>query len=264
MDINFFTIILLSFGIGAFAVVVGVLIVKYKDMKLSKEIYYDIEASRYGIELRKLNEKLLKKERIIFDKTLPMYLYDKEYEFKDIKSIIKRALCLYCVVDYAINFNAKDSYSIKEKKLLKAKRNLRKFGVLSELTEKEKELIENPSQKLVKKIAFQKEGLLVLTYALNLIENIELPYKQCDFSIFEKIYEKTSFSVLSETCKLRTDSELVKLNDLNFLCQWACNEENYVGKRLSKLNTEATQERFRASAWLVSKQDNWDRIDLSA
>lgn len=264
MDINFFTIILISFGVGGLSILIGLLIVKYRDMKLSKQIYYDVEASKYGIELRKLNEKLLQKEKIIYDKTLPMYLYDKEYVFKNVKSVIKRALCLYCVVEYAVTYNSKDSYTLKEKKLLKAKRNLRKFGVMSELTENEKKLLENPTSKLIRKISFQKEGLYVLCWALNLIENIELPKKQCDFKMFQDIFGKSSLAEIQEKCTLRNDNALVKLNDLNFLCQWACNEENYVGKRLSKLNVECTQERFRASAWLVSKQENWDKIDLSA
>lgn len=264
MELNFFTIMLLSFGVGGIAILVGYLIVKFRDLKRSKEIYYDVEASMYGLELRKLNEKIIKKNKIPYDKTLPMYLYDREYAFKDKETILKRAICLYFVIDFAKSFDKNDNQTTRERKANKLKNKLKSYSLTNNLTEKEKELIEKPTELSCKKMCFEQESLLVLTWALSLIEDIELPFKQCEFEIFDKIYGKKTQNDLLELSSLRTDSELVKLNDLNFLCQWACNEEIFVGKRLSKLNPEVTNERFRASIWLVCNSYIWDKIDTSA
>lgn len=264
MELNFFTIILLSFGIGGLAVVVGFAIVKYKDLKQAKEIFYDVDSSSMGMEIRKANEQILKKNKIQYDKTLPMFLYDHEYSFKDKESILKRALCLFCIVDYAKNYDKKETFSVREKKLTKLKKKLKSFSVSDELTEKEKELIENPTVKLAKKIAWKQECLYVLCWALGLIENIDLPFEQSNFEVFENLFNKKAFKEILDNCTLRTKDELITQNDLHFLCQWVCNEESYVGKRISKLNIEVTNERFRASSWLVTNQTDWDRVDLSA
>lgn len=130
--------------------------------------------------------------------------------------------------------------------------------LINTLTPKEKEYLDNPSIKESINFSWKSEALLILVWALNLIEMIPSSSSPCDISVFQEILPP--FIDISEeefifNTKLKANNELF---EVVIILQ---NEHAQARKLKDTKKIEILQERHHAINWIVGYCNQaWDDI----
>lgn len=161
--------------------------------------------------------------------------------------VAERTLALFSIV--AITFGAPKNEIMEW---------LLETTLINVLTPKEKGYLNNASTNESISFSWKSEALLILVWALNLIETIPASNLECDASIFQEILPPF-FDISEEefifNAKLRDDNELF---DMGVILQ---DEHAQARASNDKIRIEILQERHHAINWILGYYNQvWDEI----
>ncbi len=213
-------------------------------------------SSHKSAELRKQQtEKLLKKLNVPFIDHLPLIEEEDEVKIRTAQEIAERILILTYlnyilevpeekekVINFLESNNLWNKVSNEEKVLFKK----------SDLTEQESI-----------NISWRSEAIWILLWALNKVDNLELPIDQANINeIVSKLpnflSDPTDFI---ENAEVRPTSEILDISDLTYRLHWAARNAYFNNQPMpANLNLSIIIERHYAINWVTYYADDWDEI----
>ncbi len=227
---------------------------------------HQIKASPGYIEAfeRKLRSiAILKEEGIDYLMELPLIENSVDAHKKTVDKIARRAIALCISANFAIDVaNGENKKQLKSSKKFFTKL-LDTYKVKQYLTNNEKNLFDKMDQNLAIQISWQFEGLVVLFWALKLIEDIPYPKELINPKVLSSILsESNSYIEFINKCNLRSIDEILDLADLTYRYDWYCVDARINDIDIdSKINSEVVLERHRALNWLIQDVD-WDNVNI--
>lgn len=240
---------------------------KTKALRKEHELYsnYNKKEDQELLALRQKTLSTLKKLRIKYNPALPLYTTKEECKKKSINEMLKKAFSISVMLEYLDIFLKAKTEEEKTKAKEGAKKKILKYELSSSLSPKEKEFLKNPDMEKALEISWSGEALLYLTFALGLIDAPPTPEVPHNFEPMVKVYlSKNSIDEVAQKAKEVSLETLLLWNDMFFNLQWACNDAKYKNKKVKHLNPDVVAEFFKASIWVISNEEEWDDIDLSA
>ena len=112
-------------------------------------------------------------------------------------------------------------------------------------------------------MAWRYEALLVLAWALSLIDALPFPSAICDVPSLARTLMAVDAEQLLQTATLRSDNELLDALDLHYRLHWLIRQAKLNGQAPREgLEGGVIAERHHALNWLVRFEDKaWDRVD---
>ncbi len=213
---------------------------------------------------RKLRSiEVLKEEGIPYIDELPVIVSSHNVHNRTVDEIARRAIALCISANYAIDVaNISNKRELKNSKKFFTKL-LDNFKVKSYLSPNEKKLFDGNDQNLAIQISWQFESLVILFWALHLIEEIPATNELINPKLISSILsEVDNYVKFINKCHLRDIHEILDLADLTYRYDWYCVEASLTEEEHDKLNPEIILERHRALNWLITNE-NWDEVDTS-
>lgn len=146
---------------------------------------------------------------------------------------------------------------------------MERFMVEEFLSPKEKEYLENPASAREEQIQYswQYENLLVMEWALGLVNELPYPDNICDVGgTVRAMHPFDSLEEFEQGVSVRPYRELLDAADLIYRIDWACVDARVMGmKAPAELDAGVVMERHRSLFWLAGIDDRcaWDDVDLS-
>lgn len=146
---------------------------------------------------------------------------------------------------------------------------MERFMVEEFLSPKEKTYLENPESAREEQIQYswQYENLLVMEWALGLVDELPYPDNICDVGKTVRILHPfDSLEEFEQDVSVRPYRELLDAADLIYRIDWACVDARVMGmKAPAELDAGVVVERHRSLFWLagIDERCAWDDIDLS-
>ncbi len=224
------------------------------------------EASPGYIEAfdRKLrNFELLKSENIPYLSELPLLDSTVDAHYRSVDEVARRAIALCISANFAIDVaNTENKKELKTSKKFFTKL-LDKYKAKNYLSNREKELFDSMDKDLAIQISWQLEGLVVLFWALKLIDELSYPKELINPSSMSSILsDSKNYVDFINKCELRPMGEILDFADLTYRYDWYCEDARRNGVDIDeKINAEIVLERNHAFTWLI--QDlAWDDINI--
>lgn len=136
-----------------------------------------------------------------------------------------------------------------------------------ELTPSEAGFIDtpNPSRKQLVNAGWLSERLIVLLWALEMVDALPPPDEQCDTSIFQDIlppFSATSVTDFIASAQLRTEAELIAMADDVLALHWAARDAKARGGSADPgVDVEVIRERHHAINWIIGHDGAaWDDV----
>ncbi|MCO6146838.1 DUF4272 domain-containing protein [Flavobacterium sp. NRK1] len=202
------------------------------------------------------SEELLKKSGIKTNDWLPDIEPDEEIILRSPVEIAERVTIL-CI----INFVAFNTFSGEE-----ALEYIHYHNLSNLLTPLEIEFLNNPTEEKKFKESWKCEGIWVLLWSLNIVEDLEFPDHLCDLNkITPENYpigdKKDPNDFINNSWELRSKSQILDANDLYYRMDWACVDARINGKEMQIVHPGVVYERHYALNWLINYMDQeWDDI----
>lgn len=204
-------------------------------------------------KIRKNSQRILKEHKIPYNQNIP---YLDLSEFQDNDMIARRLIILYALNGLANNADPEllKNWLIQE-------------NLWKDVNENEKTHFDghNFSTEEENELSWRQESLNLLCWAGGIIDNLELPYKECDLeSVFLNIPPEISANNFVKNFSVRKSVDIWSQTDLHYCIHAALRhpeiwEEN---TSLDKLRYEIVLERRQALEWMVDKSKSWDDISL--
>lgn len=213
---------------------------------------------------RKLRSlEILKAQEIPFLQELPLIESSYEVYNRSVDEIARRAIALCISANFAIDVaNAETKKEIRASKKFFEKL-LDSYKVRNDLSESEKKLFETMDKNLAIQISWQFEGLVILYWALGILQDISYPNVLTNPQVLSSILsEAKTYIEFVNRCELRNVHEILDLADLTYRYDWYCVDAKLNNVDLGdKLNPEIVLERHRALNWLIQNA-NWDDVNI--
>lgn len=204
-------------------------------------------------ENRKLKSiEILKKEKIPYNKNLPVIESEKEIILRNKSELCERAICLAFVSSKLNGMNTKML-------ITKSK----EYEIYDSFTKEEKMIISlNEFNKDIKdSIRIRCESLWVLLWALGFVEILEKPEKSCDLEKATSIIDSRGKDKFIFKSKMREKSEILDQLDLNFRYHWAITDSRLNNRSTSlNLRPEIVYERHFILNWIIRKSE-WENLN---
>jgi Domain of unknown function (DUF4272) len=206
-------------------------------------------------ERKAKTEEFLRKEGIPILPSLPCIESEEETELRTPEEIGTRIYCLDCVIGTAFR---PDEPGYKE--------NLKKHELWHHLTPKELEFLSdpNPDRRTLSFFTWRCEALLVLLWAVGLVDGLPFPDCQTDT---ELIYTKFPTEIgapwpFIRGLKLRSKTEILDTSDYLYRLHWAVREADLKDRAESvKGDIEVVMEWHHAINWITKYEDqDWDDV----
>jgi hypothetical protein len=202
------------------------------------------------------NEKILVDKKIKVNKNLPCIVSENEVVIRPVKEIAQRIVVL--AVTNLVAFNDISSEQATD--------YLKKYNLWHFVTPKEKEFLANPTDEKKNIETWKCEGIWVLMWVLNKVENLGFPDEFCNLdNISAENYpvgeNKDPNIFINSILSIRSKSEILDANDLHYRIEWACVDARINSRQLDEVNTGVVYERHYALNWLINYMgQNWDDI----
>lgn len=177
--------------------------------------------------------------------------------------VAQRAATALIVIQFACDI-AYEQLPV-EKARQAARENLRKYGLKSRMTEREKDFLSaaEPGKAEAALIIWHYEACWVLMWALNLVEALPFPDRICDTRVaIATLFSCSNFIDFYKETRLREAREILDEADLNYHFQWASTQSRLDGQEpAAGMNPGVIMERERGFDWLLRLDENdWDVI----
>ncbi len=122
-----------------------------------------------------------------------------------------------------------------------------------------------PSEKQSIDAGWMSERLVVIAWALNLIDNLPPPDEQCDTAAFQEIlppYVEATVSDFVAAARLRSPSDLIAMADEILSLHWEARDAR-IKQRPPKppIDMQIIQERHHAINWIIGYDGlDWDEV----
>jgi len=219
------------------------------------------------------NQEILLKRKELIEKKLKSYnlknsiisylpyLEFSEDDFQTPYEVGCRILILWAVSYLSYNLNEREEI-----------KNWLKTNLLwDKVTEHEKKIFsEDPPQKLLNDFSWKIEAVVVLSWALNLFENLPDLESEISDSLLDELMSKLPVNENPEyflkTLSFRNPEEIFIENIINEMITWNLRDDMLSGKKEKlKINPSISFERHYALNWLrqFSGISEWDETDTS-
>ncbi len=207
-----------------------------------------------ALKRKKETEKFLKSINVPFIEHLPMIEDENEARIRKPEEIAERIL----VLTY-LNYIAEEPDSkIEVIEFLKSNGLWKKISPEEKLLFKSKELTEQEHIN----ISWRSEAIWVLLWAINKVEEIELPIEQVEImdivSKLPKFMSNPKEYIKSAT--IRTTSEILDFSDLTYRIHWATRNAELNNEKSLEFHPSIVMERHYAINWVTFYAEEWDEI----
>ena len=212
---------------------------------------------------REKNNKLVAKKKIAVAEKLMTYWNDDQVELKSVEAICKRAIACFLVIQIACDI-ANNNY---EEGLNYFKPMIEQFGVMDQLNEKERRIIDGSySMQDAIDMDWAYEAYWALCWCLGLVRDISDGSDVCDCQkAIGIVMSCKSVADLVKKSKLRKKEEILDMLDLYLRYNWAINDAKVNPQAsIGKLNPSTVIERRRGLEWVVSDVEDWYEISMRA
>ena len=251
---------LFALMVATIAISLGNVLKQLADKKQQKQMLKQNSGEEY--RHRVWVQSVLKKLKIFYNPTLPLFIGEEEVKLKSKRQVLERAVILSKLCELALKFDG--SFSAEE--LSKAKKTTTNFliqhNLFHSLSPLEKEFLKAPTKQMAMDISWQIECVLYFAFTLKELDVPPLPVEQVGAQEVIEHFTEKPIDELEKEFGFQDLDNLLKWNDMYFNMQWACLEAQLKNKKI-KLNPEITRELFKASIWVISDEE-WDDIDTSA
>lgn len=193
---------------------------------------------------------------------LPMIETSDEVNLRSLDDICKRAIA--CLLSTQIACDIAEKANYEESKELFSKL-IKSYQVDGNLLDKEAKLFngEYTEQDAID-VTWTYETFWALAWALNLVEDIEIPNSLCDCEKAIKLVgDADSYEDFKNKCNLRDIEEILDMLDLYYRYHWATTEKRInPDTEIKDLIPGVVIERRRGLEWLISTIDDWNDIAL--
>ncbi|MGZ7443203.1 DUF4272 domain-containing protein [Paenibacillus sp. TH7-28] len=217
-----------------------------------------------GAERKQRNLAYLKEKQIPYLEHLPELPPLSELKVKSREEIARRAAALLIAIQYACDV-AQESDQAESKAFVTGL--LDQFGVADELTEAERDLLEQaePARQDAINLTWQYEAYWALLWALRVVDSLDFPDHtcDCDFAI-QAVSSCGGFAEFLERTSLRRPEEILDEADKIYRLHWACVNDRIQGREpAGGLSESVVMERRRALFWMIGYRDEaWDDISM--
>ena len=234
------------------------------------------EESEENRRRREKNNNLLKAKGIAVSDTLLCQYDENKVQLKSIDEVCMRAITALLIIQLSCDVRENDF----EKSIHYYLPYMNEYNIYNSLNEKEKRLFNgvHTQQDLVD-LDWEYEAYWALCWCLGLIDDISDASTICDCDkaiqlVLDPYHNRKSkmiFKTLSayetykDKCHMRSISEILDMEDLYLRYHWAINEKKVnPNANIGNLNEDVVVERRRALEWILSNQEDWDKIQLNA
>ncbi len=205
-------------------------------------------------ERKTKTEKHLESLNVPVNKDLPALEEDHLIEIKSAKEIAERLLILTYLCVSAQNKENKEIIDF-----------LKEEDLWNSVSENEKKLFAKSRYKKqeLMEISWRAECIKVLLWAINKIDRLDFPNKQCNVSkMLELIPEYMApLKEFVQNAKTRSKQEILDMTDLIYRIHWATRQAELEGKAIpAKVDPGVIEERHYAINWITNYGENWDEI----
>ncbi|HJP63736.1 MAG TPA: DUF4272 domain-containing protein [Mucilaginibacter sp.] len=205
-------------------------------------------------ERKEITNNFLKKIRVPILNSLPVVEDHTNAHFRTNIEVARRCLILFSLISVAKN----------QMTGIEAIGYLKKYKLWVNVAPSEAEYLKNanrPKQADID-ISWQIERLNVLLWALNIIDTLPLPLKECDFTNYKNLPDaKNNPLNWIENTRLRSKEDILNETDLIYRIHWATTEARLHNQPMPyNFNNDVVFERHFALNWLVVYSENWDDI----
>ena len=200
-----------------------------------------------------LNETLIREKGIKVNRFLPVIESEDEVVVRTPLEIAERVVVLSIVNGYANDFyDAEKTIDI-----------LKGIGQWENTTDKEKDLIQNPTDEKKSRETWKCEGIWVLLWALKIHDDLGEPGNMCDLGNIQKdkypLHNLKTF--IDEHNVARSKKEIIDAADLYYRLDWAAVDLRLKGMQMGNINPGVVYERHYALNWLINYQgQDWDNV----
>lgn len=202
------------------------------------------------------SEALLSKSGIKINNWLPEVEPEEETTLRSGVEIAQRVTILAMTNSVAFdNLSGEDALQY-----------LRDHDLIELLTPLETEFLDNPTEEKKFQESWKCEGIWVLLWALNIVNDLEFPDHLCDLNtIHAEDYPvgpgKDPNDFINKNWRLRSKSEILDANDLYYRMDWACVDARLNQREMESIHPGVVYERHYALNWLINYGDqDWDDV----
>lgn len=213
----------------------------------------DTNPSTEAIQRKERSERVLAKEKVPINKSLPVIESEKEVKRRAKDEVAYRALALLVVAVKAEGLEQP-----------RVKKIIEDYGLSPHFTPKERAFLKNeaPSQHDNVQFVWRYEAAWTLLWALGYVEKLEKPETICDVPRAVKFMRERKTNQFISEAKLRPLAEILDQADRIYRYHWAVVEARVNGKPApAGLEAGVTLERHYALNWLIGYMgQEWDDI----
>ena len=227
-------------------------------LRESNVIETDIQKNR-----RLKNYEYLSNHHITANKLMPCLYEDSKIELKNIDVICKKAIASLIVIQIACDIN-NNKYKESLDFFLPI---LKQYHVEDYLNSKEKRIIDGTySEQDAIDMDWAYEIYWAICWCLGLVDDIKDASKVCNCNMaISFVMNSKSFEEFKSKCNMRSISEILDMQDLYLRYNWAINEKKInPNSSIGNLNASNVIERRRGLEWVISKENDWYNISMSA
>lgn len=206
---------------------------------------------------------ILKEKGIPYAEHLQVAVLEAECRIPDKAEIVHRLVSVFAASVRSEVFTCGSYEDAWEKANEQQSMLEENYHIEAWMSPEEKAYITNqkPTMSEHNKFGWRYECCSVLLWALSLIE-LKEPTEICDATELGGIIWNNDFDSLMEKAVLRSQDELLDMQDLVLRYNWACVDARINHKELTQLNGEIIYEWHYALNWLVGADGNtqWDEV----
>ncbi|MFT5823400.1 MAG: hypothetical protein ACI8ZM_004661 [Crocinitomix sp.] len=202
------------------------------------------------------NELVLEQHEIKVNKNLPCIESEAETTIRTVKEIAERVTIL--TFTNAVAFN-----QLPGEKAIEV---IKRYELWDMVTPKEREFLENPTEKQKSIETWKCEGIWTLMWALQIVNDLGFPNEMAELSkIPMEEYplgnEKDPNEFIAKQTKTVAKAEIMNMNDRFYRMSWACVDLRLKGEEMKTVHPGVVYERHYALNWLINYQGaEWDDI----
>jgi hypothetical protein len=222
---------------------------KYFDKK-SSEISQDQQ------DRRRKSEAFLQANNIKINHHLPFIELESETTLRRVRKVAERVTLLALTNSVAFNTISGDE----------ALEYLAQYNLVSQATPQEIDFLKEPSEDKKNRETWKCEGIWVLMWALNLVNDLGSPNEMADLNKipYEKYpigKDKDPNTFISTPFTLKSKAEILDAADLYYRIDWACVEARINQQEIENVHPGVVFERHYALNWLINYMDEeWDDV----
>jgi len=203
-------------------------------------------------ERKDQTEIILEGNNIPINPYLPLIEEENEAVIRSASDIARRVLILAYL--YTIIYNPNDKQEIIA--------FLKSEGLWNHASKKEQAILNKDvlSEKEGMNLSWRVEGVKVLLWSINKIEDLGLPFEETA-GIFDLIpeYMEPSQDFINGAV-LRKTTEILDASDLIYRIHWAVRQAGIDGTEVPNINPDIVPEWHQAINWITFYEDDWDEI----